>query len=139
MVTAVGRKGGSIGSSDRFSHCGTCCFAGSGCAVHYFDAKNNTEHIWGVGHMAMKVGAPNEGLKAVAVRTDVVGVAVGSLQKDVHLELGWGARQRIEIVDENTALCLAWPKGSFYNARVGSRFPFELEHRSDSETKEERP
>jgi hypothetical protein len=114
-------------------------FAVGGCAVHYFDAEHNTEHIWGVGHMAMKVSAPNEGLKAVAIRTDVVGVAVGSLHKDVHFELGWGARQRIEIVDENTALCLAWPKGSFYNARIGSRYPFELEHPSDTEAKEERP
>jgi len=114
-------------------------FTCGGCAVHYFDADNNTEHIWGMGHMAMKIGAPHEGLKAVACRTDVVGVAVGSLQNDVHLELGWGARQRIEIVDENTALCLAWPRGSFYNARIGSKYPFKLEHPSDSETKEEKP
>ena len=49
----------------------------------------------------------------------------------------WSARQRIEIVDENTALCLAWPRGSSYNARIGSKAPFELEHRSDSEAKEE--
>jgi hypothetical protein len=114
-------------------------FTAGGCAVHYFDAENNTEHIWGVGHMAMKVGAPNEGLKAVGCRTDVVGVGVGSLQKDVHFELGWGAHQRVEIVDCDTALWLAWPRGSFYNVRFGSGVPFELEHWSDSEPKEERP
>jgi hypothetical protein len=114
-------------------------FTAGGCAVHYYDAENNTEHIWGVGHMAMKVGTPNDGLKAVGRRTDVVGVAVGSLDKDVHLDLGWGAHQRVEVVDANTALWLTWPNGSFCNVRIGSKVPFELEHWSDSKAEEERP
>lgn len=100
--------------------------AGSGCAIHYFDAESGTEHIWGVGHMAMKAAAPREGLKAIGRRTDVVGISVGSLQEGTHFEIGWGGRQRIEIVDENTQLCLAWPRGSFYNARIGAAFPPNL-------------
>lgn len=99
----------------------------SGCAIHYFDAESGTEHIWGVGHMAMKPAAPSEGLKAVGRRTDVVGISAGRLQEGTHLEIGWGVRQRIEIVDENTQLCLAWPRGSLYNARIGSAFPPELD------------
>ena len=74
--------------------------------THYFDAKTGTEHIWGIGHMAMKPSASSEGLKAVGRRTDVVGISIGKLQEDIHLELGWGSRQRIDIVDEGTQLCL---------------------------------
>ncbi len=114
-------------------------FAGSGCAVHYFDVENNTEHVLGFGHMAMKVGAPHEGLKAIARRVDLVGVGVGSLDRDVHFECGWGVRQRIEVVDENTAMWLAWPTGSFYNVRVGSKFPFDLEEKNDFQEGEESP
>jgi hypothetical protein len=99
----------------------------SGCAIHYFDAESGTEHIWGVGHIAMKPAAPRAGLKAVGQRTDVVGISVGRLQEGMHFEVGWVGHQRIEIVDENTQLCLAWPHGSFYTARIGSAFPPELD------------
>lgn len=111
----------------------------NGCAVHYFDAENNTEHIWGIGHMAMKWNAPVEGLKAVGHRTDVAGIATGSLEREVYLEVGWAARQQIEIVDENAQLCLAWPRGSFYNARIGSRFPPDLDDCGIPLSKEEKP
>lgn len=107
--------------------------ASSGCAIHYFDAKSGTEHIWGIGHMAMKPGTPSEGLKAVGRRTDVVGISAGRSQEGMYLELGWGGRQRIEIVDENTQLCLAWPHDSFYNARIGSEFPPELDDCADTQ------
>ncbi len=100
---------------------------GSGCAVHYFDVTKNTEHVWGIGHMAMKPSAPNGELKAVGRRTDVVGISIGRSQEEAHLDVGWGARQRIDIVDKNTQLCLAWPRGSFYNARIGSEFPPSLD------------
>ena len=99
----------------------------TGCAVHYFDTESGTEHIWGIGHMAMKYSVPDEELKAVGHRTDVVGISIGRLQEETYLTVGWNARQRIEIVDENTQLCLAWPYGSFYNVRIGSRFPPSLD------------
>src|SRR5437879_10792528 len=70
---------------------------GNGCAVHYFDTKSGTEHLWGIGHMAMKPGSANEGLKAVGHRTDIVGVSIGKLREGVHFEIGWGSEQRVEI------------------------------------------
>ncbi len=112
---------------------------GAGCAVHYVDSATGTEHIWGIGHMAMRVSAPNEGVKALGVRTDSLGILIGSADKELQFGAGWNARQRIEIVDENTALCISWPNGSLYNARVGSRFPFELDYSSDSGAREEKP
>jgi hypothetical protein len=100
--------------------------ATTGCALHYFDPETGTEHIWGIGHMAMTPGTPSEGVRAIGRRTDTVGFSVGKLQEGVYLELGWGARQRVDIVDANTQLCLAWPRGSFYNVRVGTEFPTGL-------------
>lgn len=110
----------------------------AGCALHYFDAETGTEHIWGIGHMAMKPGAPSEGLKAVGRRTDVIGVSLGRLQQDVHFEVGWSVRQRMEIVDANTQVCLAWPRGSFYNARIGSAFPTRLDDCGTADRDKER-
>jgi hypothetical protein len=101
--------------------------ATGGCAVHYFDPETGTEHIWGIGHMAMKPGAPREGLKVLARRTDVVGLTLGKLQQEVSVDVGWSVRQRMDVVDEDTQVCLAWPRGSFYNARIGSAFPPRLD------------
>ncbi len=98
-----------------------------GCAIQYYDSKSGTEHIWGFGHMAMKPSAPVEGLKMTAYRTDVMGITIGRLREGVHFGMGWVGSQRIEVVDENTRLCLGWPHGSFYKARVGSEFPPKLE------------
>jgi hypothetical protein len=106
------------------------------CAVHYYDTATGTEHIWGFGHMAMTASASNEGLKAVGRRTDVVGISVGILPDESHVGFGWNARQRMEIVDENTQVCITWPSGSFYNPRVGSTFPRDLDDCAGALSKE---
>jgi hypothetical protein len=95
----------------------------SGCAIDYFDARNGIEHVWGIGHIAMKVGPPNEGLKAVGRRTDSLGFSMGKGEVGYQLGLGWNSYQQIDVMDQNTQLCLAWPTGSLYNARVGSDAP----------------
>ena len=102
-------------------------FGSTGCAIHYFDKETGTEHLWGIGHMAMKPSVQDAKVKAVGLRTDVVGISTGYLQEGIHFELGWGGRQRIEILDDNTQFYLGWPTGrSFYTARVGSSLPPEL-------------
>ena len=45
-----------------------CAVLPSGCAIHYFDAETGTEHLWGFGHLKMKVGELREGLQAVVRR-----------------------------------------------------------------------
>ena len=110
----------------------------SGCSIHYFDAETGTEHIWGIGHMAMKPGGGADGLKAIAQRTDVVGISLGKLQEGTYAELGWGARQRISIFDANSRLCLAWPRGSFYTARIGAAFPTRMDDCGTTEGRPER-
>ena len=95
----------------------------SGCAVHYFDKKTGTEHIWGFGHMKMKVAPEEEGLQAIVRGTDVLGLSTGSADKQAYLTLGWHRIQRLDIVTESTAVRLEGPNSDFVNLRVGSKFP----------------
>jgi hypothetical protein len=110
----------------------------SGCAVHYFDKKTGTEHIWGFGHMKMKVAPEEEGLQAIVRGTDVLGVSTGSADKQAYLTLGWHRLQRLDIVTESTAVRLEWPDSNFVNIRVGSSFP-GVPDELNTRQKEEKP
>jgi len=110
----------------------------SGCAVHYFDQKTGTEHIWGFGHMKMKVAPEEEGLQAVVHGTDVLGVSMGSANQQAYLTLGWHRLQRLDIVTESTAVRLEWPNSDFVNIRVGSSFP-GIPDELNTKQKEENP
>jgi hypothetical protein len=108
--------------------------ATSGCAIHYYDSKTGAEHIWGFGHMVMKVSAPREGNRAIMRATEVVGVTIGKGDGQHYLTVGWEKRQRMEIVGENTAIRLEGPRGDFVNIRVGSEWPVAFE---DTDSKNE--
>lgn len=97
-----------------------------GCAVHYYDLKTGTEHVWGLGHLAMKAAAPQEGQRAVVRGTDLLGISAGRSMEGAVLSLGWDRRRQIEILDQNTAIGLEWPNADFFNVRVGSQFPLDL-------------
>lgn len=105
---------------------------GAGCAIHYFDPTTGTEHVWGVGHLKMKVGPPAEGLQAVVRGSDVVGLSVGRADQQTYFTLGWHRTQRLDVLQESTAVRLAWPDGDFVNVRVGSRFPFAAGDAADA-------
>ena len=110
-----------------------------GCALHYFDSKTGTEHVWGFGHMQMKAAAPNEGLQALIRRTDTLGLGLGRLEDQGYLTVGWGSRQRLDIIAEDTAIRLEWPDNDLFNVRVGSEFPavFVQEETTDQNSPKE--
>jgi len=95
----------------------------SACAVDYFDSQTGVEHVWGVGHLAMKIDRPYQGLKATGWRSDSIGLSLGESEPGYHFSLGWNSYQQIDVVDQNTQLCVAWPTATFYNVRVGSEPP----------------
>ena len=98
-----------------------------GCAVHYYDEKTQTEHLWGFGHMKMKASAPNEELKATVSQTDILGFGVSKSEDDFSLIGGLSQKKHLDVVDENTAVRLEWPDNSIFNVRIGSKPPFETE------------
>jgi hypothetical protein len=95
----------------------------AGCAIHYYDESTGTEHILGLGHMKMKIAAPNEGLQACVQGTDVLGFSVGKAYRQLYLTVGKHSLQRLDVVAESTAVRLEWPDADYVNVRVGSAFP----------------
>ena len=103
----------------------------NGCAIHYYDSETGTEHLWGIGHMRMKVGAANEGVRAVVVGTDTLGMAAGSTVYDRYVALGWQRLFRLQVVGEDTAVRLEWPTSDLFSVRAGSELPPDLHRDAD--------
>ncbi|MBW1797720.1 MAG: hypothetical protein JRJ21_04800 [Deltaproteobacteria bacterium] len=95
-----------------------------GCAVHYYDPVTSTEHVWGIGHMKMKISQPEESLRAVLKGREVLGVGISLGQEDYGLIAGWHRRSQLDVVDENASIRLEWPSGDIFNVRIGSIPPF---------------
>ena len=99
--------------------------AAHGCALHHYDKATDTEHIWGFGHMKMKVTPPCEGLQTIVRGTDVLGLSLGIGKQQNYLTAGWHRTQRLDVVAESTAIRYEWPDSDFAKVRVGSKFPFQ--------------
>ena len=98
-------------------------FFQSGCALHYYDKRTGTEHVWGVGHMRMKAAPVTENIDSVVAGTSIVGVALGAGREDYYLSAGWDYRRRI-VIGTNAALTLEWPNADFFNVYVSDKPPF---------------
>ncbi len=108
---------------------------GPGCAVRYYDARTGTEHLWGLGHVKVRV-APAEGAAPPAVATQIetlgLGVTVGgaaqggagasALPGESGLVLGWERRTRL-LVPPDSALGLEWPGPQLFDVRIGAAAP----------------
>jgi len=110
------------------SLCGAACLTVLcvGCAIHHFDQKTGTEHIWGFGHMKMKVAQPREEARAVVGQTETVGLAVGSIQESGFAVIGWQRLTRLMAIDANAAVRLEWPNSDLFNVRVGTQPPWAV-------------
>lgn len=95
-----------------------------GCGLHYYDSKTGVEHLWGFGHMRMRVQPPDAGVQAVVKGYSVVGVKVGGSEDDYGVSLGYDSQRRILISQSNAAFGLEWPNASFFNVRIGTNPPF---------------
>ena len=95
----------------------------SGCAVQYYDPDTGTTHVWGFGHLRMKMAPPDEGLQAVVRGTTVVGLSLGRDRDRTYLTLGYDSEQQTDIVDQNAAVRLEWPAGDLFAIRAGSSWP----------------
>lgn len=109
----------------------------SGCAIHHYDELTGTEHIWGFGHMKMKVTPPCEGLQAIVRGTDVLGLSLGIGEQQNYLTVGWHRTQRLDVIAESTAIRYEWPDSDFSNVRIGSNFPFLAETLEKLDSKEQ--
>lgn len=102
-------------------------FAVSGCAIYYRDAETGAEHIWGIGHLATKVSAPEDGKQAVIREATLAGVALGMEEGAVGMSAGWDQRERITIYDESTSIAVQRPEDdNFFLFKFGSQPPTSI-------------
>lgn len=94
------------------------------CAVYYRDRDSGAEHIWGFGHLSMKVVPPHEGKQAIVQRTTLTGIAVGLDNGSFGLSVGWDQREHILIYDDNTAISIQRPPSNdFVYFKIGTYPP----------------
>ncbi len=109
----------------QFSILVATCLALSGCAVYYRDAESGAEHIWGLGHLAMKVTPPLDGKKAIIRKATLMGLALGIDEGSLGFSVGWDQRERIVIHDENTAITIERPPSNdFFYFKIRT-YPLE--------------
>lgn len=96
----------------------------TGCAIHYYDPQNGVDHLWGVGHLRLKVQEPNEGVQAIVSGNETAGISAGTTSNGAHLALGWHDERRITVVEKNAKVRFAWPSADYFNVRVGTDPPF---------------
>jgi len=96
----------------------------SGCAIHSYDKKTGTEHVWGIGHVALRVIDENEGLQGVVRETEFVGLALSSCPEELFIGAGYNKQQRLHIIDADAQIRLEWPTADMLNIRIGSEFPY---------------
>ncbi len=96
----------------------------TGCAIYYRDLDSGAEHIWGFGHLAMKVTPPLEGKRAIIRRATLTGVAVGTGQGSFGISVGYDRNESILVYDENTAISIQRPPNNdFFYFKIGTAPP----------------
>ena len=96
----------------------------SGCAIYYRDRDTGAEHIWGFGHLSVKVMPPDEEKQALVQRMTLTGVAVGLDNGSLGISAGWDRREHILIYDKNAAITIQrHPSNDFYYFKVGTYPP----------------
>lgn len=115
-----------VGELKRFRILTTAiiCVAGSGCAIHWYDQKNGTEHIWGFGHLAVKVSeCDKDGVRAVVRESSLVGVGMGVHESGGYAAIGYHADRRMHIQND-TNFWIGWMGHSLFRTRVGAVPPW---------------
>ena len=110
----------------------TICFLSvSGCAIQYYDASTGTEHLWGIGHMRMKVSPPADGVRAVVTASDTLGIVAGSVATERRISIGWERFTLLQVIAAESALSLEWPGADLFSMRVGGDVPPQLNKQDD--------
>lgn len=99
------------------------CVALTGCAVVYSDQSTGTVHVWGVGHIAMRATASNEGKQGIVRAVSACGVSTGVWDHEPFITVGWERKQRVDIVDSDTVIRIEQAGADLMNINIGSRPP----------------
>lgn len=107
---------------------------GAGCGFHYYDAKTGVEHVWGFGHLRMRVLPPTNGVQAVIKGYSIVGAKVGGSPDDYGFSLGYDSWRMIYLSPLEAQFALQWPDAGFFNVRIGTNLPPDFNAPSPKQT-----
>ena len=96
----------------------------TGCAIHYYDEDTETEHLWGFGHMKMRVTVPEEKIQAAVHGIKICGLGISKTPEDFSLITGFYNKTKMEIAAEDASFRLEWPTNDLFYVRVGKSPPF---------------
>jgi len=94
-----------------------------GCSVQHYDPATGIEHVWGIGHVRMRVNPPAEAVRSVMTGSETIGFGVAVGGERASLVAGWNREQRLSVLNDNTSVRLEWPTSDFFSVRVGSQPP----------------
>ncbi len=98
----------------------------AGCALQYVDRETGTTHLYGFGHMRVRVPPSNEGKSAVYTGVDTLGLGVGLGSSQRYLTAGWCRNTELLLYDD-ASLRLEWPSRDPFDIHFGSLPPFKIE------------
>jgi len=93
------------------------------CAVSYYSEETSTLHVFGFGHVAMRV--PESGPQSVYHQLNTYGISAGTTREGGHLDIGYVRNTVLDIANDET-LCFQWPSTDLMEVRVGKGFPGTL-------------
>lgn len=106
--------------------------------MHYYDPDTGVDHVWGIGHLKMKLAAPEEGVRAAVTGVQLIGVGIGAGRSDYYAQIGWRNANHLRVLQESTCVRLDWPSNDIFSIRVGTIPPHaELDPSLSPQTLEE--
>jgi hypothetical protein len=81
----------------------------TGCSFHYYDKATGTDHLWGFGHLKMKVNPATNGCLAFVKGCQCVGLGLHLGAGESALSLGLDSHQHLMVYHEDALLELSWP------------------------------
>ena len=98
--------------------------AAEGCAFQRYDARTGTQHLWGIGHLAIKTSPATESLPAVVTGQETFGLSAGTTVSGGHFAVGWRDERLILVNSSNASVRLVWPSADFFTVRLAKEPPF---------------
>lgn len=95
-----------------------------GCGVHYYDPDSGVDHVWGIGHLQMKLATPEEGVRAAVTGVQLIGFGIGAGRSDYYAQIGWRDARMLRVLQESTCVRLDWPTSDIFSIRVGTVPPY---------------
>ncbi len=96
------------------------------CAIQYVDKKTDTTHLFGFGHMKVRIPEQREGMNAIVSSVEVFGLSTGVDSGEWHVAAGWHKNILLRVTDDSSVKLL-WPNNNVFDIHVGSFPPFLVE------------